>query len=73
MLPLKVLLADDEREARELILHYLLEWQAEITVRQCADGTSTLNELRQFQPDILFLDIMMPELSGIEILQVRRR
>ena len=70
MLPLKIIIADDEREARELLI-YFLQPHFPLTIRECADGQSTLRELQSFQPDILFLDIRMPELSGIELLQKR--
>jgi len=67
---LKILIADDEQEARELILHYLQDANDNELI-ETADGTSTLRALQNFQPDILFLDIKMPELSGIEVLQQR--
>nr|MBA3674941.1 response regulator [Chitinophagaceae bacterium] len=67
---LKILIADDEQEARELILHYLQDVNNNELI-ETADGTSTLRALQNFQPDILFLDIKMPELSGIEVLQQR--
>jgi two-component system LytT family response regulator len=70
---LKILLADDEKEARELLLHYLHNWENITSIQQCADGKSTLHALQSFQPDILFLDIKMPELSGIEVLQKKEQ
>jgi two-component system LytT family response regulator len=66
---LKILVADDEKEARELILHYLQHSKDNVEVKQCADGITTLKSLADFQPDILFLDIKMPELNGLEVLQ----
>ena len=68
---LKVIIADDEKEARELLLHYLARGK-NLDVKECADGHAVLKALREFQPDILFLDIKMPELSGIEVLQQKR-
>ena len=65
---LKVLIADDEKEARELLLHYLQEWP-NLEIKECADGRNTVNSFEDFDPDILFLDIKMPELTGIEVLQ----
>lgn len=66
---LKILLADDEKEARELLLHYLHRWQHTVSIQEALDGKTALKALKEFQPDILFLDIKMPELSGIEVLQ----
>jgi two-component system, LytTR family, response regulator len=68
-MPLKILIADDEKEARELLLYYLGDLKDEVQLAQCADGISALNTLQQFKPDILFLDIKMPQLTGIEVLQ----
>ena len=72
MQPTKVIIADDEKEARELLLHYLPRWKS-LEVKECADGRAVLNALQEFQPDILFLDIKMPELSGMEVLQQKNR
>jgi two-component system LytT family response regulator len=71
MHPLKVIVADDEKEARELLLHYLPRLKS-LEVKECADGQAVLKALQEFQPDILFLDIKMPELSGIEVLQQKK-
>lgn len=68
-MPLKILVADDEKEARELLLHYLYQYESNAQVIECADGKATHEALKEFNPDILFLDIKMPELSGIEVLQ----
>lgn len=66
---MRILIADDEREARELLLYYLDDLKNEAILAECADGKSTLEALQSFKPDILFLDIKMPELSGMEVLQ----
>jgi two-component system, LytTR family, response regulator len=66
--PLKILIADDEIEARELLLYYLQEWQS-ATLREASNGTDALQLLNTFKPDIVFLDIRMPEMTGIEVLQ----
>jgi two-component system, LytTR family, response regulator len=67
----KILIADDEKEARELLLHYLDDHQYILQVKESRDGESTLKMLQEFQPDILFLDIKMPEITGLEVLQKR--
>lgn len=67
---LKVLIADDEKEARELLLFYLRDWN-NLEIKQCADGKSTLRQLHEFRPDIVFLDVKMPELTGIEVIKQR--
>jgi two-component system LytT family response regulator len=71
MQPLKILIADDETEARALLLHYL-NAEKNFEIKECADGRSTLLALNNFQPDILFLDIKMPELTGMEVVQQKQ-
>lgn len=65
---MKILIADDEREARELLLHYLRP-SAPFVIRECADGKEALALLQNFAPDVLFLDVKMPERSGMEVMQ----
>lgn len=71
MAALKILIADDEQSSRELVMHYLAQSLLQYTVYQAADGKTTLELLEKEQPDILFLDIKMPALNGIEVLQQR--
>ena len=67
----KALVADDE-EANRLILRQMLEEiGAEVSV--AADGQETLELLPQARPDILFLDIRMPGLDGMEVLRSLRQ
>ncbi len=64
---LNVIIADDEPLAREAISKYLSEdSRFEIQV-ECADGKSTLEAVIKNKPDLLFLDIEMPELNGIDV------
>jgi two-component system LytT family response regulator len=68
----KILIADDEKEARELLRHFL-HADSNLQIKECADGDTTLKILQEFQPDILFLDIKMPEISGLEVLQKKKQ
>ena len=70
---LKILVADDEPEARELILHYLEQSGIQYQVFQAIDGRSALDILEKNKPDLLFLDIRMPEMSGIDVLQLKKK
>ena len=71
MPPLKILIADDEKEARALLLHYLKEEQ-NLDTREASDGKTALQQIDEFKPDILFLDIKMPELTGMEVMQQKK-
>lgn len=68
---MKILIADDEQSARELILYYLSQTSYSPKILQAADGRTALELLAKEKPDILFLDVKMPELDGIEVLKQR--
>jgi two-component system LytT family response regulator len=66
----KVLLIDDEPLARQLIAA-LMKTHPEFTiVGECADGFEGFKAIQQHQPDLIFLDVQMPRLSGFELLEL---
>lgn len=66
--PMTVLIVDDEPIAREG-LRLLLQADSEVQVVGDATGIDALELITRLRPDILFLDIQMPELDGFELLQ----
>ncbi len=64
----KILIADDNENIRDA-LSYLLEDEGYI-LNMAKDGNDTLKKVREFHPDILFLDIMMPEINGYEVCRI---
>lgn len=64
----KILIADDNENIREA-LTYLLEDEG-YALGLAKDGSDTLKKVREFRPDILFLDIMMPEMNGYEVCRI---
>src|SRR5262245_31470551 len=67
----KILIADDNFQNCELLEAYLSDEPYEITMAY--DGQETLNKVREFEPDLILLDIMMPKLSGYEVCQRLRK
>lgn len=66
---IKVMLADDHVLMREGIKH-LLEFDGSIQViEEANDGIECLKKLETVNPDILLLDINMPDMNGIEVLE----
>lgn len=66
MQPLKVLIADDERLARDE-LKYLLKRNAEVKiVGEAEDGQNAIELAEELQPDVIFMDIEMRSVSGYE-------
>jgi two-component system, LytTR family, response regulator len=65
----RVVIADDERLARQK-LRLLLGSEPQITLlAECQDGRQTVAAIRAFHPDLLLLDIQMPDLDGFQVLQ----
>jgi len=64
----RVLVVDDEPLARERV-RKLLEGEAEVEcIGECPDGASAVQTIRRESPDIVFLDVQMPELDGFGVL-----
>jgi len=66
----RALVIDDEPLARMVVLEYLQGFSDRIEVLQeCNDGFEGLKAIQQHQPDIIFLDIQMPKITGIDFLK----
>lgn len=62
------LIAEDERLFREALAALLAEhWPGLRLVAQCADGAEALEALAEHKPDVAFLDIRMPGLTGLDV------
>jgi two-component system LytT family response regulator len=67
--PLRTVIADDERLARQKLM-ILLESEPSVNViAECQDGRQTVAAIRSFHPDLLLLDIQMPDLDGFQVLR----
>ncbi|RYZ32827.1 MAG: response regulator [Sphingobacteriales bacterium] len=67
---MKTILIDDEPLARSLLAE-LLEDEKDIEiVASCNDGFEGLKAIQEFQPDLIFLDIQMPKITGFELLEL---
>jgi len=67
---IRTIIIDDEAPAREIIRHYLKELDYIEIIAECADGFTGLKTITMMKPDLVFLDIQMPRLTGIEMLEV---
>lgn len=68
-IPKKCIIVDDEPAAHYVLVNYIAQNpQLELT-HQCYNGIETLNVLRNHKVDLMFLDIEMPEITGLELLQ----
>jgi len=66
---IRALVIDDEPLAREMIRE-MLEGESEVEIiGECANGREAVDAIRAMRPDLIFLDIQMPELGGFEVLE----
>jgi two-component system LytT family response regulator len=70
MAKIRTIIVEDEAPARDIIRHYLNEVGDIEIIAECTDGFSGLKTISSMKPDLVFLDIQMPRLTGIEMLEV---
>jgi two-component system LytT family response regulator len=66
---LRVLVVDDEPLARSN-LSVLLRPDPQIEVSECGSGAEAIAQIRAHRPDILFIDVQMPEVDGFDVLEM---
>ena len=68
----KILFVEDDEDIRAIAM-IALETVGEFVVEECELGRKALEKAQDFSPDLLLLDAMMPEMSGIETLGALRQ
>jgi two-component system LytT family response regulator len=63
------IIIDDEEAARELLKEYLEDFDYLKLLGEASDGLAAVELINAKKPDIIFLDIQMPELNGFQVLQ----
>jgi two-component system LytT family response regulator len=66
---IRAAIVDDEPLARRRIRNLLMEAPDVEVVAECANGKDAIESLEESPPDLLFLDIQMPEIDGFDVLQ----
>jgi len=64
----RTIIVDDEELARQMLKEYLLHYPAVELVAECSNGKDAVKTINTLHPDLLFLDIQMPEMNGFEVL-----
>lgn len=67
---IKTIIVEDEKLARDLVKDYLGKHQDFEIIGEFEDGFSGLKAINELKPDLVFLDIQMPKLTGFEMLEV---
>ena len=65
-----ILIVDDEAANRQVLINHLTT--AGFNIAQAHDGQSALDSIAKNKPDLVLLDIMMPNMSGIEVCETLR-
>jgi len=66
----RAVVVDDEPTAREVVLTLLAEHPTVQVVGEATNGTEAVRLVRQLKPDLLFLDIQMPDQDGFRVLEM---
>ena len=65
---MKIIIIDDERLARQELANLLSEYDEVEIVDQCSNANDAIASIEKWNPDLIFLDINMPEKSGFDLL-----
>lgn len=67
---IRAIIIEDEQPARDLIKHYLSGHTNISLLGEFSDGFSGLKAIHELKPDLVFLDVQMPKLTGFELLEL---
>jgi two-component system LytT family response regulator len=67
---LRVIIVDDEPLARAVVREYLGAHPGVEVVAECGNGFEAVKAVSELAPDLMFLDVQMPKLSGFEVLEL---
>lgn len=67
---IKVLVIDDENLGREIVKKYLQAHPDLDLLAECSNGFEGIKKINELKPDLVFLDIQMPRLTGFEMLEL---
>jgi two-component system, LytTR family, response regulator len=70
--PLTCLIIDDEPIAQEILDKHISKVPFLKLIKKCDNAIEALSEIRDLKPDLILLDIMMPEMTGLELAKIIR-
>ncbi|MGD1008243.1 MAG: response regulator, partial [Ignavibacteriaceae bacterium] len=70
MKKIKTVIIDDEKLARSVIRNYLKDNPDIEIIDECSNGFEGIKKINELEPDLIFLDIQMPKISGFEMLEL---
>ena len=72
-MPKRVLIADDNKFVRRAIRTLLTKWPNVEVCAETDDGRKTVDTALALRPDLLILDVRMPQLNGIEVASILKK
>ena len=67
MMPVRILVADDHAAVRRGVINILTSAGNLVVCGEAQNGDEAIRKTRELQPDLILLDISMPDLNGIEV------
>ncbi|MEW6193879.1 MAG: LytTR family transcriptional regulator DNA-binding domain-containing protein [Bacteroidota bacterium] len=67
---IKTIIIDDEKLARDIVRNYLRKYDRVELLAECSNGFEALKQISELKPDLIFLDIQMPKVTGFELLEI---
>jgi len=64
--PIRVLIVDDQPRARKSLMALLSTWPQVCEVQEAGNGREALQMVQELQPDVVLMDVRMPELNGLQ-------
>jgi DNA-binding NarL/FixJ family response regulator len=64
--PIRILIVDDQTRARKSAKALLSTWQRAGEIHEASNGREAVQLVRELQPDVVLMDVVMPEVDGLE-------
>ena len=64
--PLWILIVDDQPRARKSLEALLSTWSRAVAICEASNGREAIQLVKEFQPDLVLMDVRMPEIDGLE-------
>jgi len=68
-MPIRIVIADDHPVVRRGLTQFIADEDELEVVAECADGRAALEAVARYAPDVIIVDLRMPEINGIEVLR----
>ena len=68
--PIRAIIVDDEELARASLKLSLQKFQQISVINECSNGFEAVKAIKEFKPDVVFLDIQMPKLNGFDVVEL---